>query len=101
MAEIAAGASALGGSASVSVRALPPYWWVVGAAVLGVAILAWHTYAIDDEDTSWLDPQQPPENVDVAPSMTALPTASGGVALGGPAMRGRQKPTFLDLLGGV
>jgi hypothetical protein len=36
-----------------------PWWWVVAAAGLAVAALAWCEYTNTGDDTSWTDPHQP------------------------------------------
>lgn len=48
-------------------RALPPVAWVGLFAVAGVAILVWHQWANTEqahEGAKWLDPEQPPAQVD-------------------------------------
>lgn len=46
-------------------RQVPPMWWVVLAAFLGLMFLVWHSYQCDPYDTDWNDPGQPPTNMDV------------------------------------
>lgn len=63
--------STVGGSAhvaSTSVKAAasaPPYVWMALAVVVAGAVLIWHKFGQDPEDTNWLDPGQPPINVGV------------------------------------
>lgn len=46
-------------------KRVPVALWFACAVVVCLAVLVWHRYALDDEDTDWLDPGQPPINVDV------------------------------------
>lgn len=51
-----------------------PMWLIGGVVALGaLGFLAWHSYARDDEDETWLDPGQPPAQV-----MLPLTPASHG-----------------------
>lgn len=71
-----------------------PMWVVAGVVmVAGVGFLAWHSYARDDNDETWLDPEQPPAQV-------MLPLAPLTHGLGAPmdcggAFRSRCYPDVL------
>jgi hypothetical protein len=65
MADVDVGLSALGGKVRGHVTAVPPLGWVGAAALAAAAVLAWHLWDRDVEDTtSWTDPQQPPLNIE-------------------------------------
>lgn len=79
--------------------------WIVGAiAVFGsLAFLTWHSYSRDDDDETWLDPEQPP-------AMVAMPLIPGVHGVGSPmscntGFRSRCYPDVLasarDVLKGV
>lgn len=56
---------------------LPVVTWFALAVVLALAVLVWHRYCLDPEDRDWLDPGQPPINVDLDMKATVagvLPT---------------------------
>lgn len=64
MADIDVGMSGFGGSVRAKVAAVPPTGWFVMVLLGVVAVLAYHFWAVNDEDTSnWLDPEQPPLNL--------------------------------------
>jgi hypothetical protein len=53
------------------VRRVPALAWILIALVAVIVVKTWHAYACDDQDRSWLDPQQPPVNVDIDMRATA------------------------------
>jgi len=52
-------------SAAERLGRMPAGVWFLLALVAALAVVCWHRFCCDDQDTSWLDPQQPPLNVDV------------------------------------
>jgi len=52
------------------VKRVPTVMWFAGAVLVALAVLVWHQYSLDDEDRDWLDPGQPPINVNVDMSAT-------------------------------
>lgn len=71
-------------------RQVQPALWLIMLAVVGVAFLAWHRWAQNDEDESWQDPMYAPP----APVMAELPLCPGLHGEGrqmacGPAFRRR------------
>lgn len=51
--------------AAAQLRRVPPVAWFALAAAVSLAVLLWHGYFCDPEDTDWLDPGQPPINLEV------------------------------------
>lgn len=76
-------------------RAVPPVAWVVLTAVVGLAVLAWHQYAQDDQDTDWTSAKESP-----APIMAPLAISPGAHGSGSPmscngGFRSRSWPSSL------
>lgn len=46
-------------------RAVPWYGWLVVVAVAGLGVMIVHRHYQDDQDRNWLDPHQPPINLDL------------------------------------
>lgn len=92
MADLDVGVNALGARVHGHLKAVPPSGWfgVVLFAVL--AVLAWHFWDRDDDDsTSWTDPQQPPTNVDEDMTRVSIPTNTQmQPSFNTAAMRGRR-----------
>lgn len=76
-------------------RQIPPWAWVVLAAVAGVVALTYHSYAQDDQDTDWTTPKE-----QQAPAVASFPIAPGQTGTGSPmsvnaAFRSRAFPASL------
>ena len=65
-----------------------PVWaWVAAVAVGGAGLLVWHEWAnTRGEGEQWLDPEQPPPNIDAAAALL-------------PADRARRRPYPSSLIG--
>lgn len=50
---------------AVRLRQIPVGAWFGLTVILCLMALVWHRFCLDPEDRSWLDPGQPPLNVDV------------------------------------
>lgn len=50
--------------------AVPPAAWFGITLLAALMVIVWHRYALDPEDRDWLDPGQPPLNVEVDMSAT-------------------------------
>ncbi len=50
---------------------VPALGWLLIAVAGAAVLMAWYVYACDDDDRDWLDPQQPPINIDVDMKATA------------------------------
>jgi hypothetical protein len=87
MAEAAAGVSAFGSGAAVSVRAVPPPVWVLLAGIAGAGLLLWHQFRRTPDDVSWTDPEQPPDNLPVG---MVVPPAGATQDFGTEAFRARK-----------
>lgn len=46
------------------VRAVPAALWFGAALAVCLAALVWHRFCLDPEDRDWLDPGQPPLNLE-------------------------------------
>jgi hypothetical protein len=79
-------------------RNLPPWSWVVAVGAAGLVFLLWHSYANNDDDTSWTGVDQPPTAAEF-PTAPPFGVAHGsGRPLGCcPAFRGRRHPGVLDV----
>lgn len=79
----------LGSSVAVKVRAVPPGGWVGLAVAIAVGVVLFHQFSRDDDDVSWTDPEQPPENVPAGPALPMTMPVQGSRPL-----RGRSRPRF-------
>ena len=50
---------------------VPAVGWLLVAIVAAVVLMTWYTFTCDDDDRDWLDPQQPPVNLNVDMKATA------------------------------
>lgn len=57
------------------VKAIPAPAWIGIVLVFGVVAMVWHRFYQDDNDKSWLDPEQPPINLDFAVDATSKAVA--------------------------
>lgn len=76
-------------------KAVPPLAWLGLVLVAGLGVLAWHRYALDDQDTDWTGAKETP-----APLMAALPLTPGQHGSGTPmscntGFRSRSYPVSL------
>lgn len=64
---------------------VPPGIIVLVAVAVGLAVMVWHKFGQDPEDTNWLDPGQPPMSVavDFTSTIAGMSTTVPGAPDGG------------------
>lgn len=72
-------------------RDIPPWMWVALVSVAGLAGLAWHRWANDDDDHDWTSAKE-----HQAPVTAAITAHGAGAPMScGQAVRGRAYPASL------